>query len=338
MNENQNTGGLKSPHNKGIEENSKVDSIEFEVSVGRIIHESSQVRTDDAYQEVFRKIYKHSGYYKLLTIFIRIAAVFTIPLLVFTLWTLFAPKVKDDIPDISESQITWQEISSPIGMRSHIVLPDGTNVWLNAGSNLRYGIPFIREAKEVELSGEAYLDVVKNEKSPFIVKTSHTEIEVLGTKFNINAYPGNENVQMALKEGKIKFRFEGDAGNKKYFELSPNDVIEFDTQNKKIFLENTNVEKYIAWHQNIMILDDTPMTELAKILEKWYGVNVTIANEDIKRYKYTTTFNNEPLHRVLELLEMSSPGISFLYEPGKPVEGNRKFSPSVVTITKNIRV
>lgn len=76
------------------------------------------------------------------------------------------------------------------------------------------------------------------------------------------------------------------------------------------------------------------MTELAGLLEQWYGVKVVVADEEIKRYKFTTTFDNEPLHRVLELLEISSPGIKISYTMGKPIEGTKKFSPSVVTITK----
>jgi ferric-dicitrate binding protein FerR (iron transport regulator) len=108
----------------------------------------------------------------------------------------------------------------------------------------------------------------------------------------------------------------------------------FDKKAKTVALENTNIGKYIAWHQNIMILDDTPMTELAGLLEQWYGVKVVVADEEINRYKFTTTFDNEPLHRVLELLEISSPGIKISYTMGKPIEGTKKFSPSVVTITK----
>jgi transmembrane sensor len=186
----------------------------------------------------------------------------------------------------------------------------------------------------VELSGEAFLDVVKNEQSPFVVRTENTSVEVLGTQFNVNAYPETEQIQIALKEGKVKFRFQGDNGVVKYSELNPNDFLEFDKTDKTVVLENTSIEKYIAWHQNVMILDDTPMTELAGLLEKWYGVKVVIAHEEIKRYKFTTTFENEPLHRVLELLEISSPGIKINYAMGKPIEGSKKFSPSVVTFIK----
>ena len=318
---------------------SEKDAFDKKLESAKIIYQIAQVNVDRAFQEVSSKISGKTNIYKLFTAITRVAAMLSIPLLTFTLWTLFCPKNQAENIEIAEAQITWQEISSPVGMRSHIVLPDGTNLWLNAGSNLRYSIPFVRGTREVQLSGEAYLDVTKNEKSPFIVKTENSEVEVLGTKFNINAYPENAIIQMALKEGKIKFRFKDVSGSRKFIDLSPNDVMNYDKSNNKIYLiKATNIENYIAWHQNILILDETHMTELAKVLRQWYGVDVTIANEDIKRYKFTTTFNNEPLHRILELLEMSSPGISFRYIPGKPTEGGKNCSPSVVIITKNRRV
>ena len=300
----------------------------------KLIGQTASVDVDKAYRAVSNKINQENKATNIFTTLTRIAAVLTIPLLAFTIWSLFFQKTEKAPVELAQNEITWQEIHSPVGMRSHVVLPDGTNLWLNAGSHLRYGIPFTRENREVELSGEAFLNVVKNEQSPFVVKTGNAEVEVLGTQFNINAWPESEQIQVALKEGKVKFRFAGGQGTTKFCELQPNDLLAFDKTDKTVALENTNIEKYIAWHQNIMILDDTPMPELAGLLEQWYGVKVIIAGEEIKRYKFTTTFDNEPLHRVLELLEMSSPGLKINYTMGKPIEGTKKFSPSVVTITK----
>ncbi|MGC9342158.1 MAG: FecR family protein [Bacteroidales bacterium] len=304
------------------------------LEAAKLMDQAASVDVDTAYQTISSKINRKNKVYHIYTTLTRIAAVLTLPLLAFTIWTLFFQEVKTIPAELAQNEITWQEIHSPVGMRSHVVLPDGTNLWLNAGSHLRYSIPFTRENREVELTGEAFLDVVKNEQSPFVVKTASAEVEVLGTQFNVNAWPETENITVALKEGKVKFKFQAEEGKTKYAELNPNDFLEFDKTDKTVALENTNIEKYIAWHQNIMILDDTPMPELAAMLEKWYGVKVVVGSEEIKRYKFTTTFDNEPLHRVLELLEISSPGIKIRYAMGKPIEGTKKFSPSVVTITK----
>jgi len=304
------------------------------LEAAKLIDQSASVDVDKAYYTVSSIINQGKNTYSIFTTLTRIAAVLTLPLLAFTIWSLFFQETEKVPVELTQNEITWQEIHSPVGMRSHVVLPDGTNLWLNAGSHLRYGIPFIRENRTVELTGEAFLDVVKNEQSPFLVKAGNAEVEVLGTQFNVNAWPEKEQIQVALKEGKVKFLFAADEKTKKYCELQPNDLLEFHKKENTVVRENTNIEKYIAWHQNIMILDDTPMPELARLLEQWYGVKVIVADEEIKRYKFTTTFDNEPLHRVLELLEISSPGIKINYAMGKPIEGSKKFSPSVVTFIK----
>ena len=334
MNKNIHIKQSESEFKSFIEYRKGLSPFDKKLEAAKLIDQTASVDVDKAYHTVSNKINQGNKTINIFTTLTRIAAVLTLPLLAFTIWSLFIQENKQAPVELVQNEITWQDIHSPVGMRSHVVLPDGTNLWLNAGSHLRYGIPFTRQNREVELTGEAFLDVAKNEESPFVVKTAGTEVEVLGTQFNVNAWPEKEQIQVALKEGKVKFRFAGDEGTSKYCELQPNDFMEFDKSEKTVTRNNTSIEKYIAWHQNIMILDDTPMPELAGLLEKWYGVKVVITNEEIKRYKFTTTFDNEPLHRVLELLQISSPGIKIRYTMGKPIEGTKKFSPSVVTITK----
>ncbi len=317
-----------------IESRKGFSTFDKKLEAAKLMDQAASVDVDKAYHTVSSKINQGNNTHGIFTTITRIAAVLTLPLLAFTFWNLFFQESKQTLAELAQNEITWQDIHSPVGMRSHVVLPDGTNLWLNAGSYLRYGIPFTREKREVELTGEAFLDVTKNEQSPFIVKAGDAEVEVMGTQFNVNAWPEKEQIQVALKEGKVKFRFAGDGGNWKYCELQPNDFLEFDKINRTVTLENIEIEKYIAWRENIMILDDTPITELASLLEKWYGVRVVIADEGIKHYKFTTTFDNEPLHRVLELLEISSPGIAIRYIQGKSEKDSGEFSPSLITITK----
>jgi ferric-dicitrate binding protein FerR (iron transport regulator) len=317
-----------------IESRKGLSPLDKKLEAAKLIDQTTSVDVDKAYHTVSSKINQGTKTINIFTTLTRIAAVLTIPLLAFTIWTLFFQEVKTVPTELAQNEITWQTIQSPIGMRSHVVLPDGSNLWLNAGSEVKYSIPFTRENREVELSGEAFLDVAKNEQSPFVVKAGDAEVEVLGTQFNVNASPETEQIQVALEEGNVKFRFADDDGTMKYCELQPNDLLEFDKTNKTVARENTNIEKYIAWHQNIMVLDETPMEELAKKLERWYGVNVRIGSDEIKKYRFTTTFENEPLFRVLELLELSSPEIAINYTPGKKLKGKNGFSPSIVTITK----
>ena len=311
-----------------------LDPFNKKLEAAKLIEQTRKVDTGNAYRKVSKEINKGGKLIRFYSAITRIAAVLTLPLLIFTIWSLFFNLDFNSRGDIAENDIVWQEIQSPAGTRSYVILPDGTNLWLNAESYLRYGIPFTRDRREVELSGEAFLNVTNDGRSPFVVKAGDTEVEVLGTQFNVSAWPENEQIQVALKEGEVHFHFLSKDGTAKFVELKPNDLLEYNKTNKTAMSINTDIEKFIAWHQNVIILDDTSMTDLAKLLEKWYGVKVVIASEEVKRYRFTTTFDNEPLHRVLELLEISSPGIKFEYSMGKPIEGSKRFSPPVVTITK----
>ncbi|WP_139249737.1 FecR family protein [Mariniphaga anaerophila] len=324
---------------KFIKSRAGLSSFDRKLEAAKLINHTNSVDVETACKKVSSKISGTKASRSFFTALTRVAAILTLPLLAFAVWSLFFQEEQSEEPVLLvQNEITWQEIYSPLGMRSFVVLPDGTNLWLNAGSRLRYGIPFTRERREVELSGEAFIDVKENEQSPFVVKAQNAEVEVLGTQFNVNAYSDAEQIQVALKEGKVKFLFDGDSGAKKYCELNPNDLLAFNKKSKTVTRANTNIEKYIAWHQNIMILDDTPMTEVARLMERWYGVKVIIKDESIKKYRFTTVFDNEPLFRVLELLELSSPKIKTTYIPGKPDDETKKLSQSIVTITKNKRL
>jgi ferric-dicitrate binding protein FerR (iron transport regulator) len=301
------------------------------LEAGLLMDEIKTIDVDSAYNKVSQQIKAQNQSTRIISIITRIAAVFSLPLLAFTVWSLFFQENKQQL---AENEITWQEIQSPAGMRSHVVLPDGTDLWLNADSKIKYGIPFIRENRQVELTGEAFLKVTKNGKAPFVVNVGAASVKVLGTRFNVKAYPEEEQIEIALSEGSVEFSGTMVDGKKVEANLIPNDFLVLDKQTGNVRLENRNLEKYISWYQNILIFDDTPMQEVAVTLERWYGVKVIVADPEINKYRFTTTFENESLFRVLELLELSSPAIKIEYTPGKINKQTNIASPSTVTITK----
>jgi len=310
---------------KGLSEEDKM------LEAGMMLDEIKTIDVESAFKRVNQQIKAKNKSTRINSIITRIAAVFSLPLLVFTVWSLF---FQEKSRQLAENEITWQEIQSPAGMRSHVVLPDGTDLWLNADSKIKYSIPFTRENRQVELSGEAFLKVVKNENSPFIVNAGAALVKVLGTQFNVKAYPEDEQIEIALSEGSVEFSGTTFEGKKAEATLIPNDFLVLHKQTGNVRLENRNLDKYISWHQNIMIFDDTPMPEVAVTLERWYGVKVIVADTEINKYRFTTTFENESLFRVLELLELSSPAIKIKYTPGKINKQTNIASPSTVTITK----
>jgi ferric-dicitrate binding protein FerR (iron transport regulator) len=308
-----------------------LSSEDKKLEAGLLLEEIKKVDVDSAYHKVTSRINSQSQTTRIITIITRIAAVLTLPLLAFTIWSLF---LQEKQTELAQNEITWHEIQSPAGMRSHVVLPDGTDLWLNAESKIKYSIPFTRENRQVELTGEAFLKVVNNENAPLIVNAGTTSVKVLGTQFNVKAYPEDEQLEVALTEGSIEFAGTTADGKKAATKLIPNDFLAMNKTTGQVKLENKNLKKYISWVKNTIIFDETPMHEVAKTLERWYGVKVIITDAEINKYRFTTTFENESLFRVLELLELSSPAIRIKYTPGKINKQTNIATQSTVTITK----
>ncbi|QGY45602.1 DUF4974 domain-containing protein [Maribellus comscasis] len=306
------------------------DLSEFDkrVEAGAIIQQIETVDIDKGFEKIQHRIDNKDKSVNLINYFIRVAAILSIPLLMITIWSLFL----QNKTYTNHTDFSWQELSSPVGMRSQIILPDGTKLWLNSQSTIRYRIPFVNESRIVELKGEAFLNVMPDEEIPFLVKAGTTQVEVVGTEFNVKAYPEEENIEVALLEGKVKFAAINE-NQQKYLELSPGDYMVFNKSEGQAKRIKTDVEKYAAWRKNVLILDETPIEEVAVLLQRWYGVKVVIQDEELKKYKFTTTFENESLFRVLELLELSSPDIKVKYTPGKVNDQFEKTNQSTVLIT-----
>ncbi len=323
---------LEKEYSDFFEKRENLSETDRNIEAGALIDDIKSVDVDRAYDNVKRKVddYRSLIDNKVLIWIIRVAAMLTIPLLVLNIWNY---SNRGDEMQIAENDYIMQEISSPIGMKTHIVLPDGSDIWLNAGSKINYKIPFIGKTRNIALTGEAFLKVKKNRKSPFIVSSGGTRIKVLGTQFNVKAYPDDNKVEVALKEGSVKFSYTNSQGKDVFSQLEPNDYLVLSRSNKKVTIKKEKLDKYILWHKDVLIFDDTPFLEVAKILERWYGVKVIIADDEIKNYKFTTVFENEPFSRVLELLELTSP-ITIKYKGGKLNRSTNRLNKSIVTISK----
>ena len=315
-----------------FEHRKNLSEADRKLEAGALIEEIQSVDVDKAFKSVKNKIdgYRSLIGQKTLTWITRVAAILTIPLLILSIWNFVHP---GNYLQLAENDFTLQEVSSPIGMKTHVVLPDGSDVWLNAGSKISYKIPFVGETRKVALTGEAFLKVKKNKKSPFILNADKTQIKVLGTQFNVKSYPEDNRIEVALKEGSVRFSFKNCHGKKVFTRLKPNDHLVLNKDTREVYVNKENLDKYILWHENILVFDDTPFSDVAKTLERWYGVKVIIADDEIKNYKFTTVFENESLSRVLELLELTSP-ISIKYKSGKLNRATSKLNKSIVTISK----
>lgn len=227
--------------------------------------------------------------------------------LVYLLW--FSPVVID--------QIAMIEKENPRGQRSELLLPDGSKVWLNAESKITYPEDFKGNNRIISLEGEAYFDVVNNDKKPFIVKTNKIDIEVLGTGFNVMAYPCDETITTTLVNGKVSVKrpdFETQKVQKAI--LTPNHQAIYYKNEDKFVLDQVDVTKYTSWKQGKLIFDNVPIIDLVNTLERWYGTEILLQENLSYKYNYTLTITEESLTQVMNLIQKTTPNINITINNG----------------------
>ena len=186
----------------------------------------------------------------------------------------------------AEEMVTYEEFTTPSGQRAMVKLHDGTTVWLNARSTLRYPNHFAREERKVELDGEAFFDVEHNEHKPFVVSTEKLDIKVLGTKFNVFAYKGREEFNTALLEGSVKV-YERMNEEKALF-MNPNECVEL-KDNKLVKRPMGNTD-FLLWKEGIYAFDDVPFEDIIKKFELYYDIVITVNNSRLMKYKFSGKF------------------------------------------------
>jgi transmembrane sensor len=234
-----------------------------------------------------------------------------------------------------ESEKAVSRISTKNGSKTNLILPDGTKVWLNAGSTLTYDTSYGRNIREVALSGEAFFDVVKNKEKPFIIHASKINIKVLGTEFNVRSYPSDKTTEASLIRGSIEVTFK-DKPDKKII-LKPNEKIVVDNDLNPVNVsEPDHPESHVkinevegaaiknltyenktgaiietSWVENKLIFQDESFEEIARQLERWYGVSINFENKQLKENHLTGGFKNETIRQALDALKFTA---SFKYE------------------------
>lgn len=174
-----------------------------------------------------------------------------------------------------------QSIYVPPGSRTSVTLPDGSLVWLNSNTSFKYPTTFASENRVVELDGEAYFEVTKNEGKSFIVKTNKYNVEVLGTTFNVEAYTNEVSFKTGLFTGKVKLYKEQQENKSLY--LKPGEAAELIGDALQVSSANQNS---FRWKDGLIILEDKSFTEIMRLFEKYYDVQIIIKNDKTKELGY----------------------------------------------------
>ena len=191
-------------------------------------------------------------------------------------------------------------ISVPVGQRVNVILPDGSNVWLNSLSTLEYPSSFNKKSRTVKLNGQAYFDVAKNKKVPFIVNTDKGEIEVTGTKFDVKSYSNSDQFEAMLMEGSIKIAMKNDPSNPILLTPDTKAVL----KNGQLVLSHvTNLDPY-KWKDGIICFSGSSLRDMLDQFEKTFDVSIILRDDFADDIRYSGKFRmSEGLHYALRILQ-----------------------------------
>lgn len=240
-------------------------------------------------------------------IFSKVAAILILPLLLLSLYLYFNPK--EAAKQLAFTSV--REIYTKPGTRTKIELFDGTFVWLNDGTTIRYPEKFTGNKREVFIDGEAYFEVKSDPQNPFVVNNPMMTTVVTGTHFNLNAYSADKYFEATLLQGKVSLK-----KNHQIVELKPGQQVQFDAQNEKIVQKNVDPENAAAWINGKLIFKDEKMGIAIKKLGRWYNVEIILSDPKLNDYLLTGTFRDEKLDQTLKLISLALP-VKFEYKKEK---------------------
>ncbi len=227
----------------------------------------------------------------------RVAAVLALPIMLGIGWYLGSGR--------NAAETAMCEVTAPKGQISKCVLADGTEIWLNAGTTIKYDPSLRGNLREVKLDGEAYFKVSKNKHKPFVVTTKYARIKVLGTVFNLKAYSGDNKVETTLEEGSVEFSMNGSSA--KPVELKPGEQIVFNSSENK--LTRSKVETYLhtAWKDGKYVFKDADLRTIIAELERLYDVRIHLQNDSMLQLHFRGMFEyDQNIFSALETLERTT--------------------------------
>jgi transmembrane sensor len=217
----------------------------------------------------------------------------------------------------TQPRVVYNEIIVPVGEKSQVILSDGTHVWINSGSHFKYPVNFGQISRDVSLEGEAYFDVKKHGRSTFAVSTRDARIEVLGTAFNVKAYPEDRKTQTTVVRGLVRVE-----SNEKGVEpvlIRPNQMAVLnETQrtelnkvnkiNRLSVVNKVNSMVITSWKDQMLVFADETFEDIAIKMERWFSMKIRIEDDQLKLERYTGKFvHNETVYEVLEAIKLTTP-------------------------------
>ena len=257
----------------------------------------SKVNTEKALASVNRKMSKERPQVAWFTWVQRVAAILFLPLLITLAIQNFTPRT-----EIAR----MIEIKTNPGMTTTVDLPDGSKVYLNSESSLTYPSFFSEDERCVQLKGESFFEVQKDPEHRFVVSApNHTQIEVLGTSFNVEAFERDSFISTTLVEGKVRFAYQKEQ-QPATIVMKPGQKLMYNITSSQVKLIQTRGETETAWKDGKIVFQETPLPEALRILEKRFNVSFVLSNDRLRKEAFNGAFTNQRLERILEIFKISS--------------------------------
>ncbi|WP_159520525.1 FecR family protein [Sunxiuqinia indica] len=184
------------------------------------------------------------------------------------------------------------------GQISKLILPDSTVIWLNSGTEVKYPTDFAVKKREIYLEGQAFFQVTKNKKMPLSVFCGGLEVKVLGTQFDVNAYPGQKNIEVVLESGKVKLLKPEETGFD--YDLFPGQKAHYAISSGTVSMRQVELDRFLKWKEGFLIFRDEPMLDVIPILQRKYDIQIEVENSAIFNSLFTATIKDEPFEDILK--------------------------------------
>lgn len=230
----------------------------------------------------------------------------------------------------NESQIQYVEMKTNPGVVSSVILPDCTKVWINSCSSLKYPVRFAENKREVVLDGEGYFEVMKDAKTPFLVRTrDNYAVEVLGTKFNVKAYSGEKKIETTLVEGSVGLNINATERKQMQYVLKPNQKGIY--ENGLFSVQWVEPIYEMGWIDGKMYFKNLQMKEVINRLSRHYNVTFDVKDRKVLESSITAKFESEQLLQIMEYIRLAS-GIKYKVHEVN-IEGD-KLNKMIIDLTK----
>jgi len=280
---------------------------------------SSEIDSNTLIETVFQQIqeYQNIHHLKTSTSFSRILRAYQ-KIAAFLLIPILGLGIFYWVSQYNQSSVQYTETIAPRGQKSQIVLADGTKVWLNSDTKIKYPGIFSKNQRDVYVDGEAFFEVSKNEQQPFVVHASELNVKVLGTKFNVKAYSDENQIETSLFEGKINVEI-GNSRRPGFIEkeVRPGQSFVYSKTKHQLVANRFPKDEIIGWKKNQLIFKDDTFSNLVRKIERWYDVEVVYDEKQFNDRRLTVElYEEERLERLMEIISLALL-VDYKYEKGQ---------------------